>query len=315
MKDSTNQGQDANSSSTNSKVGIKAFLDQALQSYERLPMLEIVFDKFIRQLTTSLRNLTSESVNVEIVEFNSLRFGTYFDTIKAPSSIVVFKAIEWENLGLLVLNSNLIFTFVDVLLGGKNTTAQATATQNASPRVLTAIEQGIARQIVDLFLGELSVAFDSVSPTTFSFERLENNPNFATIARPGDAVIVLKLRVAIDDKGENIDLVIPHKTIEPVKEQMQQVFLGDKFGVDSAWEEAMINSMYNVDLSLEAVIVNRPSKLHEVANLKIGDTILMDHKQEEDVIIRSGQIGLFKGQIGKVESNVAVSLKDIIEKE
>lgn len=294
------------------KTGIKAFLDQALQSYERLPMLEIVFEKFIRQLTTSLRNLTSESVNVEIKEFNSLRFGTYFQSIKSPSSIVVFKAIEWDNLGLLIIDSELVFSFVDVLLGGKKNT---TPPKNNGSRILTAIEQGIARQIVDVILSELSIAFDSVSPTTFSFERLENNPNFATIARPGDAIILLKVRVGIDDGGQDIDLIIPYKTIEPVKEQMQQVFLGDKFGVDAAWEEQMLAGVYSVDLPIEAVIINRPSTLYEVANLKIGDTILMDHKQDEDIIVRSGPIGLFKGQIGKVENSVAVSLKEVIENE
>ena len=64
-----------------SASGIKAVLERSLQSYDRLPMLEIIFEKFVRQLSTALRNLTSEAVNISILEFNSLRFGNYFGTL------------------------------------------------------------------------------------------------------------------------------------------------------------------------------------------------------------------------------------------
>jgi len=291
--------------------GIKAVLDQALQSYERLPMLEIIFEKFTRQLAISLRHLTSESVDVKIMEFSSLRFGSYFKTITSPSSIIVFKAVEWENFGLLVLDSDLVFSFVDILLGGKKHANQTTKSNNS--RLLTSIEQGIAKQIGEVVLQELSLAFESISPTTFTLERLENNPNFATIARPGDAIISLKIQIEIDDRWEKMELIIPYKTIEPIKEQMQQVFLGDKFGGDLVWEESLLNAIYNIDLPIEAVIINKLTTIYEVANLKIGDTIVMDQKEDDDVIVRFGSIPLFKGKIGKVENKVAVSLKDIIE--
>ncbi|WPY00597.1 Flagellar motor switch protein FliM [Candidatus Trichorickettsia mobilis] len=287
-------------------TGVKAVLDQALQSYERLPMLEIVFEKFSQHLATAFRHLTSEAVDVEIVSFDSLRFGEYFKTMKAPLPIVVFKAIEWENLGLLILDDNLVFTFIDILLGGKkNATAQV---KREASRGLTSIEQGIVKQISEIVLTELGHAFEPVSSTTFSLERLETNPNFATITRPGDAIIVLKIKIEIENRAVYMDLVIPYKTIEPIKEQLQQVFFGDKFGNDIVWEEMIFNAIYQIDLPIEAVIINKPTPLYEVINLKIGDTIVIDHVQHEDILIRSGHIALFKGQIGKVENKVAVSI-------
>lgn len=291
--------------------GIKAILEQSLQSYDKLPMLEIIFEKFIRQLSTSLRNLTSEPVDVTIADFSSLRFGSYFDNLKTPSSIAVFKAIEWENFGLLILENNMIFSFVDILLGGKKNTLQNSSSD--SDRMLTSIEQGLARQISEIILMELSYAFDQISPTTFSFERLENNPNFVTIARPGDAVIVLKLKIEIDKQVKNLELLIPYKTIEPVKEQMQQVFLGDKFGIDREWERLLSESIYDVKLPIEAVISNKVSTIKEIAKLKIGDTFVMDHAKDKDIIVRSGPIPLFTGKIGKVDNKVAINLKNLFE--
>ena len=108
-------------------------------------------------------------------------------------------------------------------------------------------------------LNEISQAFDQISPTTVNFERLESNPNFVTISRPGDVIIVLKLSIEIDEQIKTMDIMIPYKTIEPIKEQMQQVFLGDKFGNDQEWESMFISSINDVKLPIEAVITNKIS--------------------------------------------------------
>ena len=44
------------------RTGIRAIVNSALVSYERLPMLEVVFDRLVRMMTTSLRNFTSDNV-------------------------------------------------------------------------------------------------------------------------------------------------------------------------------------------------------------------------------------------------------------
>ena len=292
--------------------GIKAVLEQSLQSYDKLPMLEIILEKFVRQLSTSLRNLTSEAIDVSIEEFSSLRFGAYIDSMKNPFSIVVFKAVEWENLGLLIMENNMIFSFVDVLLGGKKSTTQGGEGQDFD-RVLTSIEQGLARQIAEVMLGDLSQSFDQISPSSFVFERLESNPNFVSICRPGDAVIVVKLKIELDTKIKRAEIMIPYKTIEPIKEQMQQVFLGDKFGNDLEWETNLIKTLYDVEFSIEAVINEKLSTIKEIAELNIGDTFILDHKKDQDITIRSGNVELFTGRIGKVGDKMAVDLKELIE--
>ncbi len=44
---------------SNDQSGIRALVNSALVSYERLPMLEIVFDRFVRETTTSLSKCRS----------------------------------------------------------------------------------------------------------------------------------------------------------------------------------------------------------------------------------------------------------------
>jgi len=289
-------------------IGIKAVLDRAMQAYEKLPMLEIVFERLIRALTSSLRNLTSENVEIKVTDLESLRFGMYLSNIEQPVSIAVFKAVEWDNLGLVVLDNNIVLSLVDVLLGGKH----GANSIKVEKRPLTYIEQTIAKQLVEIILSELGNAFDAISPSNFLFERLESNPNFATICRSGDAIISLKLIVQIDERAGAVDIVIPYNTIEPIKEQLQKVFIGDKFGIDSVWEELLTQRIHEVGMPLEAVVVNTPTKIIDVAKLKPGDTIILNHKYDEDITLRCKHIPLFRGQIGKVEDKVAINVTNTI---
>ncbi len=85
--------------------GIRALINSALVSYERLPMLEVVFDRLVRLMTTSLRNFTSDNVEVSLDAIQSMRFGDYLNSIPLPAILAVFKAKQLDNFGLLTVDS------------------------------------------------------------------------------------------------------------------------------------------------------------------------------------------------------------------
>lgn len=292
--------------------GIKSVLDKALESYEKLPMLEIVFDRLVRMLTTSLRNFTSETVDINTKEYSSMRFGAYMQNVKPPSSIVVFKVIEWENLGLIVIDRQLVYTLIDLLLGGKK---NENKDSQVPERTFTDIEQSLIKQVAEVVLNELSTSFDPISPATCVMERFETNPYFATITRQSDAIIMLKLNVKLDERGGTIDIVIPYSTLEPIKDMLQQIFIGEKFGSDAEWEENILNQAMFVDLPIETVIINKPTLLKNVFNLKPGDTIITDNLEDDPVLVRCENVNLFKGKIGKIGDKIAVDLMEEIFEE
>src|SRR5712692_10047826 len=52
--------------------GIRAIIDSGVVSYERLPMLEIIFDRLVRLTTSSLRQFTSDNVEVSLDRITSV---------------------------------------------------------------------------------------------------------------------------------------------------------------------------------------------------------------------------------------------------
>ena len=59
-------GSDDEGEAVSEKGGIHTILNSGLVSYERLPMLEVVFDRLVRMMSTSLRNFTSDNVEVSL---------------------------------------------------------------------------------------------------------------------------------------------------------------------------------------------------------------------------------------------------------
>lgn len=154
------------------KTGVRAILNASMVSYERLPMLDIVFDRLIRMMATSLRNFTQDNVEVSLDNIESMRFGEYIDSLTLPTLLAVFKAEEWDNYGLMSVDSSLVYSIVDVLLGGR----RGTAAMRIEGRPYTTIELNLVKDMIELILSDLSTSFDPVTSVNFAYDRLETNP-------------------------------------------------------------------------------------------------------------------------------------------
>lgn len=287
-------------------AGITAILNSALVNYERLPMLEIVFDRLVRDLSTSLRNFTSDNVEVSLDQMTAVRFGDYLNSIPLPAMITIFKAEEWDNYGLMTVDSAMIYSIVDVLLGGR----RGTAAMRIEGRPYTTIERSLIERLVHVILSDMNGAFDPLSAVTFRFERLETNPRFATIARPQNAALLVKLRVDMEDRGGRIEVVIPYATLEPIRELLLQQFMGEKFGRDTIWESHLANEMLETDMDMQAILDEIPINLHEVLDWKPGSKLPLNVKPNDEVELRSGDVPLFRGRMGRKNGHMAVRIEE-----
>jgi flagellar motor switch protein FliM len=286
-------------------------LNSALVNYERLPMLEVVYDRLVRMMTTSLRNFTLDNVEVSIDSIQSIRFGDYLNSIPLPAMLGVFKAEEWDNFGLLTVDSPLIYSVVDVLLGGR----RGTAAMRIEGRPYTTIERNLIERMVNVVLFDLSAAFDPLSPVNFRLDRLETNPGFATIARPANAGIVARFRIDMEDRGGKLELMIPYATLEPVRDLLLQMFMGEKFGRDSIWETHLASELWRTDVAIRAVLDQQNMSLNNILNLKVGSHMPLNVRPDDEVKLLCGDVEMFRGRMGRKGDFMAVRIEQRIERE
>ncbi len=299
-----------NGTTEEASTGIHAILDRALMAYEKMPMLEVVFDRLVRMLSSSLRGFTSDNVDVSLDSMTSLRFDDYLNSIPLPALLVVFRAVEWENFGLVTVDSSQIYSTVDVLFGGRRSHKPV----RIEGRPYTTIEQDIVKKMVEIVLSDMSQAFDPISPITFQYDRLENNPRFATITRPNNAVLLVRLRVEMEERGGIIEILLPHNTLEPIRDMLLQMFMGEKFGQDTAWERHFGTEMRQTDMDVQVVLEEMKMALGDIVNLRVGNTMMLQSKPGSEAKVKCGGINLATGKIGRVGDTVAVSLTQSIRK-
>jgi flagellar motor switch protein FliM len=216
----------------------------------------------------------------------------------------VFKAEEWDNYGLVVVDSPLIYSVVDVLLGGR----RGTVAMRIEGRPYTTIERTLVERLIAVLLHDLSEAFAPLSPVHFRFERLEVNPRFAAVSRLSNACILSRLRVDMEDRGGKIELLLPYATLEPVRELLLQQFMGEKFGRDSIWETHLAEELWNTELELDVVLDEQTMRLSDIIALEPGSRIVLNTVLGAPVQVRCGGVVLFEGRIGRRKNRMAVRI-------
>src|SRR3979411_512185 len=290
--------------------GIRAIIDSAMVSYERLPMLEIVFDRLLRLMTTSLRNFTSDNVEVSLDRITSVRFGDYMNSIPLPAVLSVFKAEEWENFGLATVDSSLIYSMIDVLLGGR----RGQTSIRIEGRPYTTIETNLVKRLVEVVLADAEQAFKPMSPVTFRLDRLETNPRFAAISRPPHAAILVPLHIDMEDRGGKIELLLPSATIDPIRAVLMQMFMGEKFGRDPIWEGHLATEIAQAQISVDAVLYEADIPLKQLMKLTGGDTLPLEMRSDALIAVRCGNVTLTECRMGRVGDRVAIRVTKQLRK-
>lgn len=292
------------------KTGVAAIIERNDVTYERLPMLEVIFDRLERLLTSTIRTLTAQTVDVDLKQITAHRFGDYLDRVPLPAMLALVKPAQWENHALLTVDSALIYTVVDLLLGGKR--GQPTARIEGRP--YTTIETSLIERLVKVILDDLSQAFAPLADVAFRLERIETNPRFAAIVRPTNACVVFKMNVRFEDRGGSIDFVMPYVTLEPVRDQLLQMFMGEKFGRDAIWETHLAHQVLVTDLELEAVLDEQSIPLSDVMHFEVGTILELDVTPMDPIVLRSGGVPMFTGRIGKTGDRMAVAVEARLER-
>jgi flagellar motor switch protein FliM len=303
-------GFDASEDHLQDKTGVRAIINSALVSYERLPMLEIVFDRLVRLMTTSLRNFTSDNVEVSLDNITSIRFGDYLNSIPLPAILAVFRAQELDNYGLFTVDSNLIYSIVDVLLGGR----RGTAAMRIEGRPYTTIERTLVQRMTEVVLQDMCQAFEPLAPVTFTLDRLETNPRFAAIARPANAAILVKLRIDMEDRGGRTELLLPYATLEPIRKLLLQQFMGEKFGRDSIWEGHLATELWSTRVEIDAILDEQIMPLSKIMSLQPGETVMLNASPDSKIELRCRGVPLLRGRMGRVGSTVAVRVDEAVQR-
>ncbi|MBS0236562.1 MAG: FliM/FliN family flagellar motor switch protein [Proteobacteria bacterium] len=302
-KNSANKTDVAQGAPTEEAKGVQLLLNQSSSAYSKLPMLEVICDKFIRLASGSMRNYMADMVDIKMVGITSTRFGDYMANC-SNSIIGLFKASSLNNIGLLTIESKLVYSMVDILFGGR----KVPPVLKVEDRPFTSIETGIARNISELILTELGNSFEQVMHVNFELERLETNQKFAMVLRPEDNVVAIELEVILDQRSGHLTVLLPYITLDPIKKLLAKSYTAASGHKDPAWVSHLETEVARSQVKVEVSLHGKGIIFGQLAELKVGQTIMLDKPSDCpcNLILNGNTIASVA--LGCVGENVAVTM-------
>src|SRR5690554_903679 len=200
----------------------------------RLPTLEIVNERYARQLRLSLFNLLRRNTEVSAAGVQMIKFSEYVHSLFVPASMNLVRIHPLKGTALVVIDPKLVFTMVDNFFGG-----DGRFHSKVEGRDFTPTEQRIIKLVLDLAFRDLKEAWGPVLGIDLEFPNMEMNPSVANIVSPSEAVVGWPFNVDIESGSGMIHVTIPYSSTEPVRDLLEKQIQTDRDPGDERWMVGM----------------------------------------------------------------------------
>ncbi|QJB57690.1 flagellar motor switch protein FliM [Pseudodesulfovibrio sp. zrk46] len=273
----------------------------------RMPVLEIVNDRFARLCTNALANTMRKRVDINPISIDMSKFGDFMRSLPVPTSISIFKMDPLRGNALLVVDSRLVFALVENFFGG------AGSQPKVEGRDFTPIEQAIVERVVKIALANMEESWKPVHEVHVEMVRTEVNPQFAAIVPPSDVVIVVTFEVELENAIGSLIVCLPYATMEPIRSKLHASFQSERLEVDHVWINRFKERLMETPVEMVVRLGRTTISGRQLLYLQEGDIILLDTDEDELLEAEVEGVRKFQGLPGRVKGNK--SFKVIKEEE
>jgi len=274
----------------------------------RIPAFEILNDQFPRLFKNTLSSVLRKMVDVNSKGVQTMRFDEFMKPLPVPSSIHIFRMDPLRGHSLLLLESKVIFTLLDIFFGGSGKTLY-----KVESRDFTAIELKFVNKLVTLVLSDFEKAWQPIYPLKIQYVRSEINPEFVSITPQSDPIITIPFEIEFEQFTGLITLCVPYSLIKPIKAALYARFQGETQEVDRKWIDRFLDRIKGAEVEVAVELGRRHMAIRDLLNLKVGDTLLLDKDASEPLIARVQGVPKFSGRAGLYGTNKAIQIEGKIK--
>ncbi|MCF1503834.1 FliM/FliN family flagellar motor switch protein [Afifella sp. H1R] len=285
-------------------------LDAAGLSVDKLPMLQIIFDRMATFCADSLRTLAASQAYYSLSHVESGRIGDILEMYEANAVAGIFHAPAWDNHIIVGFDRDFIFSMVEVLFG-----ADGSEPPFDDERNFSTIENRIAQMLFEQAGKALQASFALVSDTPFKFERQETRMDFAVIGRRNNMAVAAKFLLQALGRGGEMFVIIPQSALTPMRQVLSRVISGESNAGDPNWSRQIRTEVKKASVPLRAVLEERSIMLDEVAHFKVGQVLELQATPASRVKLEANEQPLFWCQLGQTEGSYKLRVEEVFDPE
>ena len=271
----------------------------------RMPTLEIVNERFARHLRISMFNMMRRTAEVSINGVQMLKFGEYVHTLFVPTSLNMVRFSPLKGTALITMEARLVFILVDNFFGG-----DGRFHAKIEGREFTPTERRIIQLLLKIIFEDYKDAWAPVMDVEFDYLDSEVNPAMANIVSPTEVVVVNSFHIEVDGGGGDFHITMPYSMIEPIRELLDAGVQSDKQDTDMRWSQALRDEIMDVDVSIDARLLEKELTLRNVMDMKAGDIIPVD--MPEHLVMKIEDLPTYRCKLGRVKDNLALQIAEKI---
>ncbi len=267
----------------------------------RMPTMEIVNERFARNLRLGLFNFIRRTPEVSIGSISVQRFGAFLRELAVPTNFNIVAVRPLRGNGLIVCEPSLIFGVIDTLYGGTGKFQT-----RIEGRDFSATEHRVIGRLVQVITEEYKKAWKGIYPIELEFQRSEMQPQFANVATPSEVVISTSFQLEIGEIAGSIHFCMPYATLEPIRDVLYSSTQGDSIEVDRRWVNLLTREIQAVDVTVVAELARTQTTVEQLLAMKPGDFIELDREPRIQATVDG--VPLFECHYGTHNAKYAIRI-------
>jgi len=237
----------------------------------RMPTMEIIGERFARNIRIGLFNFIRKSPEVSINGIKVQKYSAFLREIVVPTNFNIVSVRPLRGSGLIVCDPSLVFAVIDALFGGVGKFHTRIEGRDFSPT-----EQRVIQRLVDCIITEYRNAWQGIYPLDLDYQRSEMQPQFANIATPSEIVVASSFTLEVGETSGSVHFCIPYSTLEPIRDVLYSTIQGDSVETDRRWVNLMKAQIQSAEVDLVAELGYAPATVEQLLAFKPGDFIELD---------------------------------------
>ena len=237
----------------------------------RMPTMEVINERFARNIRIGLFNLIRKSPEVAIGGIKVQKFSAFLREIVVPTNFNIMSVKPLRGSGLIVCDPSLVFAVIDSLFGGMGKFHTRIEGRDFSPTELRVIQR-----LVEVIVQEYKKAWVGIYPVELEYQRSEMQPQFANIATPSEIVVATNFTLEVGETSGSIHFCVPYSTLEPIRDVLYSTIQGDSVEPDRRWVNLLKQQIQAAEVDLVAELAHAPATVEQLLSFKPGDFIELD---------------------------------------
>ena len=267
----------------------------------RMPTMEIVNERFARNLQVGLFNFIRRSPEISVGPVTVQRYSAFLRELAVPTNFNIVAIRPLRGSGMIVCEPSLVFGVIDTLYGGIGK-FQA----RIEGRDFSATEQRVINRLVDVITDDYRKAWKGIYPLELEYQRSEMQPQFANIATPSEIVISTTFQLEIGEIAGAIHFCMPYATLEPIRDILYSSTQGDSIEVDKRWVNVLTQEIQAAEITLVAELARADATVEQLLAMKTGDFIELDRPSRIQVTVEG--VPVFECQYGTHNAKYAIRI-------